>query len=86
MAVQDYFSYLLNPLELLRTKKVLQVNPTVVSQRAEPVETKLTVYDYNTDRLDIKALTKVADCFPYIDPQTLPEFEIIKEYLNKICI
>ena len=58
MAVQDYFSYLLNPLELLRTKKVLQVNPTVVSQRAEPVETKLT----------------------------LPEFEIIKEYLNKICI
>ena len=88
MAVQDYFSYLLNPLELLRTKKVLQVNPTVVSQRAEPVETKLTVYDYNTDRLDIKALTKVADCFPYIDPQTVSWINVDglrKDDVEAIC-
>ncbi len=71
MAVQDYFSYLLNPLELLRTKKVLQVNPTVVSTREEPKESKITVYDYNTGQINIKELTQVSDCFPYIDPQTV---------------
>ena len=58
MAVQDYFSYLLNPLELLRTKKVLHVNPTVVSHKKEPEETRLTVYDYNTGHIDIKELKK----------------------------
>ena len=71
MAVQDYFSYLLNPLELLRTKKVLQVNPTVISPRKEPNETKLSVYDYNTGHIDIKELKTVSDCFPYIDPKTV---------------
>ena len=88
MAVQDYFSYLLNPLQLLRTKKVLQVNPTVVSQRAEPEETKLTVYDYNIDRIDIKALKKVSDCFPYIDPQTVSWINVDglrKDDVEDIC-
>lgn len=71
MPVQDYLSYLLNPLELLRTKKVLQVNPTVVSQRAEPAESRLTVYDYNGTQIDIKELKAIPDCYKYIDPQTV---------------
>jgi magnesium transporter len=71
MPVQDYLSYLLNPLELLRTKKVLQVNPTVVSPKQEPEETKLSVYDYNGEHIDIKKLTAIADCYKYIDPQTV---------------
>jgi magnesium transporter len=71
MAVQDYLSYLLNPLQLLRTKKVLQVNPTIISQREEPEETKLTVYDYNAGYIDIKQLKKVDECFSYIDTKTV---------------
>lgn len=71
MAVQDYLSYLLNPLELLRTKKVLQVNPTVVSQRVEPEETKITVYDYNGSHIDIKEIKVIPDCYRYIDPETV---------------
>lgn len=71
MAVQDYFSYLLNPLELLRTKKVLQVNPTVVSPKQEPEETKLFVYDYNGSHIDIKELKTIPDCYKYIDPETV---------------
>jgi magnesium transporter len=71
MAVQDYFSYLLNPLQLLRTKKVLQVNPTVISKREEPAETKLTVFDYNAGHIDIKQLKKVDDSFSYIDQKTV---------------
>ena len=56
MPVRDYFSYLLNPLELLRTKKVLQVNPTIASPRKEPEETKLFVYDYDVTILRLRRL------------------------------
>ena len=71
MAARNYFSYLLNPLELLRTKKVLQVNPTVVSLRTEPAETKLFVYDYNATHIDIKELKTIPDCYKYIDTQSV---------------
>ena len=66
-----YFSYILNPLELLRTKKVLQVNPTIASPRKEPEETKIFVYDYNHQKIDIKQLPRVIDCFPFIDSSTV---------------
>lgn len=71
MAVPNYLSYLINPLELLRTKKVLQVNPTVVSAKKEPDETKLFVYDYNGSHIDIKELKTTPDCYKYIDPETV---------------
>lgn len=88
MAVQDYFSYLLNPLDLLRTKKVLQVNPTVISKREEPTETKITVYDYNAGQLDIKEPKAIKDCFQYINPQTVSWLNIDglrKDDVEKIC-
>lgn len=62
-----YFSYILNPLELLRTKKVLRVNPTVISTREEPEEIKIFVYDYNQEKININELSEVKDCFPYIN-------------------
>jgi len=71
MAARNYFSYILNPLDLLRTKKVLHVNPTVVAPRVEPEETKLFVYDYNAAHIDIKELGVISDCYPYIDPKTV---------------
>ena len=66
MAVRKFFSYLLDPLELLRTKKVLQVNPTVVSQRKEPDEIKILVYDYDHEKIEAKELKHLPDCFSYI--------------------
>jgi len=71
MTTRNYFSYLLNPLELLRTKKVLQVNPTIASPRAEPAETRLFVYDYDAGHIDIKELENVPECFSYINPKTV---------------
>ncbi len=67
MASRNYFSYLLNPLELLRTKKVLQVNPTVASSRIEPEQVKIAVHDYNATNYDFGYLESVKECFPYID-------------------
>ncbi len=64
---KKYFSYILNPMDLLRTKKVLQVNPTIAATRKEPDEIKLFVYDYDTVKADMMELKNVPDCFPYLD-------------------
>lgn len=63
---RKYLNYLLNPLELLRTQKVLHVNPTVAPQRNEPEITKIYVYDYNLTEAAERSLPKVQDCFPYL--------------------
>ena len=67
MTAHNYLSYLLNPLELLRTKKVLQVNPTIIPTRNEPEVTKFFVYDYDAAHINIKELKNVEECFPYIE-------------------
>lgn len=64
---RNYLSYILNPLELLRTKKVLHVNPTVVPERKEPEEIKIYVYDYDASSIDTKQLSGVQSCFQYVD-------------------
>lgn len=75
MGAQKYLSYflnpLLNPLEILRTKKVLHVNPTVISARKEPEKTKLYVFDYNTETLDCKELDSVKESESFLETQTV---------------
>lgn len=67
MNTRDYFSYLLNPLDLVRTKKVLHVNPTVVPVRKEAEELKIFVYDYDAADIAVKEVATVAECFDYAD-------------------
>jgi len=67
MAPQKYISYLLNPLELLRTRKVLTVNKPVIAERKEPEHTSLFVFDYDAANMSFKQMNNVPDCFPYID-------------------
>jgi magnesium transporter len=86
---KKYFSYILNPLELLRTKKVLQVNPTVAATRVEPEEIKIFVYDYNAVSIDVKELKDVPDCFVYANsPKTtwVNVDGLRKTDVEKICI
>ncbi len=67
MTARPYFSYLLNPLELLRTKKVLNVNPTVTPERKEPDYTRIYVYDYDHTGVEIKELNCVEDCYRFAE-------------------
>jgi magnesium transporter len=68
---KKYISYLLNPLELLRTKKVLKVNPTSPVERMEPEAVKIFVYDYDAADADIKELKNVPECFLFLkSPKT----------------
>jgi len=67
IASGKYLAYLRNPMDLLRTKKVLQVNPTIEAPRKEPEQTKVFVYDYNAAQVLEKDLEKVPDCYKYLD-------------------
>ncbi|MDB5200378.1 MAG: corA [Chitinophagaceae bacterium] len=62
-----YLSLLINPLDLLRTKKVLQVNPTIEAQRKEPEETKIFVYDYNSEEVKVEEVASLPACYKYLD-------------------
>jgi len=64
---KKYLSYIFSPLELLRTKRVLQVNPTAPAQRKEPEEVKIFVYDYNAEKLETAELKQTPECFAYLD-------------------
>lgn len=69
MSKRKYFSYILNPLELLRTKKVLKVNPTIPPIRQESEAIKIFVYDYDGASIEEKELSSVSACYPYLDSQ-----------------
>ena len=62
-----YLSLLINPLELLRTKKVLQVNPTIPAKRKEPAETKIFVYDYDSMDVKVEQVSSLPACYKYLD-------------------
>jgi magnesium transporter len=66
MATPKYISYILNPLDLVRTKKVLHVNPTVPPIRKEPEKLKIFVYDYNDTNIELKELSDIKECFQYV--------------------
>ncbi len=64
---KKYLSYIFSPLELLRTKKVLQVNPTAPAHRKEPDEVKIFVYDYNAEKIYSAELKQTPECFAYLE-------------------
>ena len=85
---RKYLSYLLNPLELVRTKKILHVNPTVISQREEPEAIKLFIYDYTPGAIEIKELSVAEDCFSYKDSETVTWINVDglrKKDVDAIC-
>ncbi|MEO6219756.1 MAG: magnesium/cobalt transporter CorA [Ginsengibacter sp.] len=63
---KDYLS-LINPFELVRTKKVLQVNPTIQTFRKDAELTRIFVYDYNKEKINVAELKTPEESYPYID-------------------
>jgi magnesium transporter len=62
-----YFSLLANPLDLIRTKKVFQVNPTIVPERKESADIKIFVYDYDAEHVEKQELNAVPECYKFLD-------------------
>ncbi len=88
MDAKKYFEYILNPLDLLRTKKVLHVNPTVIPQRTHTTQTVIKVYEYGNDNMEVFSGLTVKDCFPYIDSESHTWINVDglkKEEVEELC-
>jgi magnesium transporter len=58
----------LNPLSVFdtkRTRTIFKVNPTVVPERVEATETKVTIFDYTPESFQEVQLNQVTDSFPF---------------------
>ncbi|MEO5943760.1 MAG: magnesium/cobalt transporter CorA [Ferruginibacter sp.] len=66
MVGKKYLDYILSPLDLVRTKKVLQVNPTVSPDRSAPIHSKIILYEYDKENSECLSLKSVEDTFTHI--------------------
>jgi magnesium transporter len=66
MVGKKYLDYILSPLDLVRTKKVLQVNPTVSPDRSKPIQPKIILYEYDKENSECLSLKSVEDTFTHI--------------------
>lgn len=63
-----YLKYLFDIPKLFapkRTKEILSVNPTIIPHRTEAKEIEVSVYDYDSDQLEVKNLSGIDKCFVY---------------------
>jgi magnesium transporter len=63
---KNYLEYILNPLDLLRTKKVLHVNPTIIPERKETIQTRLTLFEYDKENHHTSVLHSLDAAYPYL--------------------
>ncbi len=67
MNSNKYLKYL-NPLSVFdtkRTRSIFQVNPTVIPERVEAEEIKVTIFDYSPESFKEVQLSQVTDAFPF---------------------
>ncbi|MEO6844935.1 MAG: magnesium/cobalt transporter CorA [Ginsengibacter sp.] len=79
---------LLKPFEILATKRVLQVNPTIAPSRKEPAKTLISVYDYNNAEVKLEHLENVEDSYKYLSSSNISwiNFDgLKKEDIDTIC-
>ncbi len=67
---KEYLS-LINPFESIRTKKVLQVNPTVETFRKDAESTRIYVYDFDKENITETKVENLENCYKYIDTATV---------------
>ena len=71
MPKTKYINYLLNPLHLLRTKKVLHVNPTVTAPSSPETPVSITLFEYDKSSFHSAELPSVEACFPHLDSPSI---------------
>lgn len=61
-----YLSYIINPLGLITTKKVVQVNPTIIPERKNGINQKISVIEYDAVQYFAKESSRVEDTFEHL--------------------
>jgi magnesium transporter len=75
-------------MDLLRTKKVLQVNPTAEPTRKEPEKSIISVFDYDKETYIQLNINKIEDTFKYLKSDTITWINVDglrKDNVEKIC-
>ena len=88
MRTNKYVEYLLSPIESLRTKKVLRVNPTASPTRVEPSATIITVFEYNKDTVAFHKLDTVEETYQFLNSPSITWINtdgLRKVDVEKIC-
>jgi len=67
MSPKNYIDIILSPLELLRTKKVLQVNPTIPAERKEPEQIKIIIYEFEKDKSECIVVNNVEETYRFLN-------------------
>ena len=73
MNSNKYLKYL-NPLTVFdtkRTRTIFQVNPTVIPERIEAEEIKVTIFDYSPTSFTEVQLSQVTDAFPFKESKNI---------------
>ncbi len=61
-----YLDLIRNPFDLVRTKRVLQVNPTIAPERKEPENIQIIVYEFDKDKTECLTLNSVEETFKFL--------------------
>jgi magnesium transporter len=88
MNPSKYLDYILNPFDLLRTKKVLHVNPTAEPTRKEPQQSIISVFEYSKENVVCTKITKIEEAFKYLHSPSNTWINIDglrKDDVEKIC-
>jgi len=88
MTKRNYLDLILNPFDLLRTKKVLQVNPTAEPTRKEPDAINIILYDFDKEKTQCLRLNTVEESFKFLETTSITWINIDglrKNDIEKIC-
>lgn len=54
-----------------RTREILSVNPTIIPQREDSQEVKVTVHEYNADKLEVHEFEDIEECHRFLHTGTI---------------
>ncbi|MEP6616461.1 MAG: magnesium/cobalt transporter CorA [Ginsengibacter sp.] len=83
-----YLALVRSPLDLIRTKKLLQVNPTLEPLRKEPAQIKIFVFDYNSESVEEHEVKNLVDCYKFLDTKKVSWINVDglrKDEVENIC-
>jgi magnesium transporter len=84
MKKRNYLDYIINPLDLLRTKKVLHVNPTIDRPHEAVTTSKIFLYEYDKSNLAFFELKSIEETYPHLDSPGITWINI--DGLNKAVV
>ncbi len=88
MAKKNYLDYIVNPFDLIRNKRILQVNPTVIPNRKETENVRVFLYEYDTNNCIFNELENIENSYKHLHTTQISWINIDgikKDPVEKLC-